>query len=119
MRRITGIGGVFFRAKDPKALGEWYRTHLGLDVQDWGPSTGALLPATSGAPIWSLTAADSAPFVINYRVEDLHRLLALLREEGCNVLETTEESAFGKFGWVVDPEGNKIELWEPPAEPTA
>lgn len=126
MKRVTGIGGVFFKAKDPAALGAWYKEHLGIDVQVWG---GAAFRWTdeSGTPVggitaWSLVKADSdsfspssAPFVINYRVADLVGLLQALRSEGCQVLEKTDDSEYGKFGWVIDPEGNKVELWEPPA----
>ena len=124
MKRVTGIGGVFFKAKDPKALGEWYRTHLGMNVQEWG---GAVFrwaddnPGGAGTTAWNLFKDDTsyfAPsassFMVNYRVEDLHALLAKLREEGCNVDEKVEESEYGKFGWVIDPEGNKLELWQPP-----
>jgi predicted enzyme related to lactoylglutathione lyase len=126
MKRVTGIGGIFFQAKDPAALGEWYRRHLGIDVQPWG---GAAFDWAddAGNPIggttaWSVGPADdvqfapsTAPFMINYRVHDLAALLQALRDEGCNVLDKTDDSEYGKFGWVVDPEGNKIELWEPPA----
>jgi predicted enzyme related to lactoylglutathione lyase len=115
---------VFFKAKDPKALGQWYRDHLGLDVQDWGGA--ALRWGTpenpSGTTAWSLFAADTshfspsaAAFMINYRVDNLAELLRALRAQGCNVVDRTDESEFGKFGWVIDPEGNKVELWEPPA----
>ncbi|MFO0904868.1 MAG: VOC family protein [Pirellulales bacterium] len=126
MRRVTGIGGVFFNAKDPQAMCAWYRKHLGIDVQEWGgtafPWTDADGKAMKGVTIWSISAADGshfAPsmssFMVNYRVEDLVSLLQVLREEGCNVLDKTEDSEFGKFGWVMDPEGNKVELWQPPA----
>ena len=125
MKRVTGIGGIFFRAKDPKTLGEWYRTHLGIDVQDWG---GAAFrwnsddnPSGSGTTIWSPFAADTthfgtsgSSFMINYRVADLDALLGALRSEGCAVDEKSEQSEYGKFGWVVDPEGNRIELWQAP-----
>ena len=125
MRRVIGIGGVFFQAKDPVALRAWYRQHLGIDVQDWG---GAAFSWTddAGNPIkgttaWSIGAADGKPFapstssfMVNYRVEDLASLLQALREEGCNVLDAMDDSEYGKFGWVMDPEGNKVELWQPP-----
>ena len=125
MKRVTGIGGIFFKAKDPKALGDWYRKHLGIDVADWGGAAfvwrGEHNPEGVGTTIWSPFAADTqyfspsdAPFMINYRVEDLHALLAVLRAEGVQVDDKTEESEFGKFGWVIDPEGNKLELWQPP-----
>ncbi|AXK71219.1 VOC family protein [Lysobacter sp. TY2-98] len=123
MAGVTGIGGVFFKARDPKALGAWYRDNLGIDVQSWGGA--ALRWGTpenpSGTTAWSLFSADTthfapsdAPFMINYRVDDLDALLAALRANGCNVLDRTDDSEYGKFGWVIDPEGNKVELWEPP-----
>jgi predicted enzyme related to lactoylglutathione lyase len=125
MRRVTGIGGVFFKAKDPKALGEWYLRHLGLPVEAWGGAAFRWAddnPNGAGTTIWSpfkddtdYFAPSAAPFMVNFRVADLHALLAALREEGCDVQDKVEESEFGKFGWVVDPEGNKLELWEPPA----
>lgn len=124
MQRVTGIGGIFFKADDPKALAAWYRDHLGLDVNDWG---GALFHwggegSPPGTTVWSPFARDTkymepgtATFMVNFRVADLDKLLAALRSEGCAVEDRTESSEQGKFGWVVDPEGNKIELWEPPA----
>jgi predicted enzyme related to lactoylglutathione lyase len=125
MNRVTGIGGIFFKAKDPKALGEWYRKHLGMNVEDWGGLAFRWSedPAGSkGTTIWSPFSQDTtyfepsaAPFMINFRVADLHALLALLRAEGCHVLEKVQESEYGKFGYVIDPEGNKLELWEPPS----
>lgn len=125
MRRVTGIGGIFFQAKDPKALGAWYRQHLGIDVQAWGGAAFSWADAegrpTGGTTIWSVGAADSqpfapgtAPFMVNYRVDDLAALLQALRDEGCQVLDKTDDSEYGKFGWVIDPEGNKVELWQPP-----
>jgi predicted enzyme related to lactoylglutathione lyase len=126
MKRVTGIGGIFFKAKDPATLGAWYKKHLGIDVQDWGGAAftwqDAAGNAYKGTTIWSIGAADNdyyapstALFMINYRVEDLNALLAALRAEGCNVLEKMDDSEYGKFGWVIDPEGNKVELWQPPA----
>jgi predicted enzyme related to lactoylglutathione lyase len=122
--RVTGIGGIFLKAKDPAMLRAWYKKHLGIDVQAWGGTAFHWVDG-SGRPLAGTTAwaigdgKDFAPstssFMVNYRVSDLHELLATLRAEGCNVLDKTEESDFGKFGWVVDPEGNKIELWQPPA----
>ncbi|MGL4575968.1 MAG: VOC family protein [Burkholderiaceae bacterium] len=125
MKRVTGIGGIFFHARDPALLHAWYRKHLGIDVQEWGGTaftwTDAQGKPTGGTTIWSVGDAASnaftpstAPFMINYRVEDLHALVALLRAEGCNVLDKIDESEYGKFAWVIDPEGNKVELWEPP-----
>ncbi len=130
MKRVTGIGGIFFAAQDPKALGEWYKTHLGIDVQNWGGTTMAMFDwtdadgnPTKGTTVWSLhpasgnhMAPSKSTFMVNYRVDDLDALLQALRDEGCDVLEKTDDSEYGKFGWVMDPEGNKIELWQPPAE---
>ena len=124
MKRVTGIGGVFFHARDAVALRAWYQEHLGIDVQDWGGAVFAWADVegqrTPGSTVWSIGAADSdhfapssAPFMVNYRVADLHALVAALREEGCEVLDKTEESEYGKFAWVMDPEGNKVELREP------
>lgn len=125
MNRVTGIGGIFFAAKDPVALRAWYKKHLGIDVQEWGGAAFVWADSagnpTKGTTIWSIGAADGeyfAPsysaFMVNYRVEDLATLLQALRVEGCNVLDKTDDSEFGKFGWVMDPEGNKVELWQPP-----
>jgi predicted enzyme related to lactoylglutathione lyase len=125
VKRVTGIGGVFFKSKDAPALREWYKRHLGIDVQDWG---GAALPwtdadgtPTGGMTIWSVSPESSkqfdpgsAPFMINYRVDDPHSLVAALREEGCNLFGEVSDSEYGKFAWVIDPEGNKVELWQPP-----
>ena len=125
MKRVTGIGGVFFQAKDPVSLRAWYRKHLGIDVQDWGGTAfswtdDAGNPA-NGTTVWSIGEASgdqfapsTSTFMINYRVENLAALLQVLRDEGCVVLEKMDDSEFGKFGWVMDPEGNKVELWQPP-----
>lgn len=126
MKRVTGIGGIFFKAKDAPALQAWYKRHLGIDVQEWG---GAAFnwadekgTPVGGTTAWSIGPQDDdrfapskAPFMVNYRVDDLHALVAALKAEGCNVLEKVDDSEYGKFGWVFDPEGNKIELWQPPA----
>ena len=122
--RVTGIGGIFFKAKDPAGMAEWYRDHLGIPVEDsvalfaW---RGGKDGKAHGHTVWSIFPADtkyfgedSAPFMINYRVKDLDRLLAALRAEGVDVDRDIEESKYGRFGWVRDPEGNRIELWEPP-----
>ena len=123
MKRVTGIGGIFFKSSDPKALSSWYRDHFGLDVTDWG---GVVFPwggadSAPGMTLWSPFAQDTtymapgtASFMVNFRVADLDALLAALRLEGCNVVDKTDSSEQGKFGWVIDPEGNKVELWEPP-----
>ena len=125
MKRVTGIGGIFFQANDPVALAAWYRRHLGIDVQEWNGAAFRWADEqgqpVNGTTIWSVGQAggdyfapSKAPFMINYRVADLAALLKALRDEGCNVLDKTDDSEYGKFGWVIDPEGNKVELWQPP-----
>jgi catechol 2,3-dioxygenase-like lactoylglutathione lyase family enzyme len=126
MKRVTGIGGIFIKSADPQRLRDWYRKHLGVEVEEWGgcafrwksPDN----PEGTGTTVWSVFEAASnyfapgnAPFMVNYRVADVNALVAALRAEGCQVMDKVDESEFGKFGWVVDPDGNKIELWEPPA----
>ncbi len=126
MKRVTGIGGIFFKAMDPAAQQAWYKQHLGMDVQAWGGAAFSWADAdgkpTGGTTIWSVApesteqfAPSAAPFMINYRVDDLHALVAALKEEGCDVLDKIDDSEYGKFAWVIDPEGNKVELWQPPA----
>jgi predicted enzyme related to lactoylglutathione lyase len=126
MRRVTGIGGIFLKAKDAPALRAWYKRHLGIDVQVWGGAafdwTDADGKPTGGTTAWSVVPQDSdqfapgnASFMVNYRVEDLLALVAALKKEGCNVLDKIDDSEYGKFAWVIDLEGNKVELWEPPA----
>ncbi len=125
MKRVTGIGGIFFRAKDPKALYEWYRNHLGIESS---PGVGAMFSDADhlenpGFTIWSIFPESTdyfhSPdrrFMINFRVDDLEALLKALREEGVQVDEKMEAHEYGKFGWVTDPEGNRVELWEPPKD---
>jgi predicted enzyme related to lactoylglutathione lyase len=126
MRRVTGIGGIFFKSDDPPALRAWYKRHLGIDVQEWGGTaftwTNGDGTPVGGTTILSIGPADgdqfapgTAAFMVNYRVDDLLALVAVLREEGCNVLDKVDDSEYGKFAWVIDPEGNKVELWQPPA----
>ena len=126
MARVTGIGGIFFKARDPRQLANWYAQHLGLPVAEYGAAAFQWDdPAEAGREaysIWSLFPQDSeyfgtstAPFMVNFRVDDLDALLAQLRQAGVPVDERVEESEFGRFGWIMDPEGNRVELWEPPA----
>jgi len=126
MTRVTGIGGIFFKATDPVALRRWYQEHLGIDVQTWGGAAFRWADGDGhpilGTTAWNISdaattyfAPSASPFMVNYRVADLHALVRELRAEGCQVIGDVEESEYGKFGWVMDPEGNKIELWEPPA----
>jgi predicted enzyme related to lactoylglutathione lyase len=123
MARVTGIGGVFFKARDPKALAAWYAKHLGFALEDWG---GAILKwpedkaEDKGLTVWSLAESDSKWFapsesnlMINYRVDDLGALLAQLTEAGVKIVKGPDAEENGKFAWIMDPEGNKVELWEP------
>lgn len=125
MQRVTGIGGVFFNSPDPVALRAWYKAHLAIDIQEWGGTvftwTDAAGQPMAGTTVWTIGdaassafAPSSAPFMVNYRVADLHALVTVLRAEGCQVLDQLHESEYGKFAWVIDPDGNKLELWEPP-----
>src|SRR5205085_11100262 len=114
MKIVTGIGGIFLSAKHPVARRAGYKQHLGIDVQPCGGASFDWVDAagnpTKGTTAWLIDPADGkhfAPskstFMVNYRVEDLAALLAALRDEGCNVLEKTDDSEYGKFGWVMDP----------------
>ena len=122
MERVAGIGGVFLRARDPERLRDWYARHLGIPVEAWGGHPFAAEAAD--ATVWSIFPADTDYWpqaqqaMVNYRVRDLDAMLAQLREAGAEVDERVEELEFGRFGWAVDPEGNRFELWQPkPAQP--
>jgi predicted enzyme related to lactoylglutathione lyase len=117
---VTGVGGVFFKAKDPKALAAWYRDVLGLPVEAWG---GAALrydaPKHPPALAWNAFpdstryfAPSTSPFMINYAVDDMDALLARLSARGVTVLKRDDSDPNGRFAWILDPEGNKIELWQ-------
>jgi predicted enzyme related to lactoylglutathione lyase len=117
--KVTGIGGVFFRARSPEALGAWYAEHLGVELEDFGGTT--FTAADGDQTVWSPFAHDTAYFgdpgrqyMVNYRVRDLDAMLAQLRAAGAEVDERVEEHEYGRFGWATDPEGNRFELWEPP-----
>ncbi len=125
MKRVTGIGGIFFRTRDTGASRAWYAKHLGIEPAD---DYGAVFqwragdaPDATGHTIRAPFPEDSKyfgspeqAFMINYRVQDLRALLATLREEGVQVDDTVEEGEYGLFGWIHDPDGNRIELWQPP-----
>jgi catechol 2,3-dioxygenase-like lactoylglutathione lyase family enzyme len=125
MKRVTGIGGIFIKSADPARLRKWYQRHLGIPLESWGGAAfswaGPHNPDGHGTTVWNLFDAGSnyfepgrAPFMVNYRVEKLRPLLQALRAEGCQVEDKVDESEVGVFGWVIDPDGNKVELWEPP-----
>ena len=126
MAKVTGIGGVFFRARqDSKALVEWYATHLGFDIADFG---GAILrwaddkADDGGITVWHVADPDStwfdpgnAPLMINYRIDDMDGMLEQLSAAGVDIIQGPESHENGRFAWILDPEGNKVELWEPKA----
>ncbi|MBK6683030.1 MAG: PhzF family phenazine biosynthesis isomerase [Deltaproteobacteria bacterium] len=126
MTKVVGLGGIFFRSADPKALSAWYAKHLGMPVEVWGgapfPFREKDEPSRVGHTIWSPFSEDTSyfgpdpkRFMLNYRVDDLDAMLAALRAAGVAVDEKTDRSEYGYFGWATDPEGNRFELWEPPA----
>jgi len=117
MERVTGIGGVFLRARDPEALNAWYAEHLGVGGD---PVTGEPWRQEAGPTVWSAFASDTDYFgrpeqtwMVNFRVRDLDAMLAQLRAAGSRVDDTVGEYDYGRFGWAHDPEGNRFELWEP------
>jgi len=126
MKRVTGIGGVFLKSKDPKAMYAWYEKHLGIQSEygtvmfNWRDAED---PAKEGMTVWALFPESSkkfdpstSPFMMNFRVENLEQLLADLRAAGVQVDDKMESHEYGKFGWIMDPEGNRIELWEPASD---
>ena len=122
MAKVTGLGGIFFKSRDPAALAAWYAEHLGLQVDDWGGVRFDEDEDRPGYTLWSAFAADTnyfapsaQPYMVNFRVDDLDALLIQFRTAGVEVDERIEESEFGRFGWIMDPEGSRIELWQPPA----
>jgi predicted enzyme related to lactoylglutathione lyase len=123
MKRVTGIGGIFFKTSDKNKTMEWYQKHLGIECEEWGASF-HWSPVGDGqkkcTTAWSPFKADSnyfspseKPFMFNYRVENLVALLEELKKEGVTIVGDIQEFPYGKFGWVMDCDGNKIELWEP------
>ena len=125
--RITGIGGIFFKSKGPKTLMAWYRDVLGIKVEAWG---GAMLSydAPKHPPVLTLNAfkdtsdymePSKREFMLNFAVDDLAAFLARLETKGVPILKRGDSDASGKFAWIIDPDGTKIELWEPAPEPAA
>ncbi len=123
MKRVTGIGGVFFKTEDPQKTKAWYETHLGIEMDEWGSQfkwrdldDKEKIGRTVWGPFEKNTdyfSPSEKDYMLNYRVENLVELLAQLKKEGVEVVGTIEEYEYGKFGWILDPEGRKIELWEP------
>lgn len=127
MKRVTGLGGVFFKSENPAKINEWYGKHLGINAGEYGfmfEWRQKESPEKPGTTSWSAFKQETKyfdpsekPFMFNYRVENLVELLKLLKEEGVQIVGEMEEFEYGKFAWIMDPEGNKIELWEPVDQP--
>ncbi len=127
MARVTGVGGVFLRARDPKALAAWYAEHLGITLSDYGGANFLWkdeVPEGTGMTAWSTFPADTKYFgagteagpqavMVNYRVDDLDGLLDRLRAAGVWIDPKREDYEYGRFAWACDPEGNRFELWQP------
>ena len=123
MARVTGVGGIFFRARDPKALAAWYAQHLGIQISEWGGAQflwSDEVPPTTGGTAWSLFPADTKYFgtgpqsaMVNYRVDDLDALLIQLEAAGVSIDPKRDNQSYGRFAWITDPEGNRLELWQP------
>ena len=123
--KVLGVGGVFFRSKNPSKLAAWYRDALGLETEAWGTTHGTSfspeeMPANAFT-VWSTFASDTEyfgdpqqSFMINLVVDDLDLALDNVRKAGGEVIAEKEEHDFGRFGWIIDPDGNRVELWEPP-----
>ncbi len=123
MKKVTGIGGIFFKCKDPQKMKEWYKTHLGLNTNDYGATfewREASDSSKSASTTWSPFAQttkyfepSTKDFMINYRVENLEKLIEELKKEGVTIVDKMETYDYGKFVHIMDMEGNKVELWEP------
>ncbi|HMU46928.1 MAG TPA: VOC family protein [Chitinophagaceae bacterium] len=123
MKKVTGIGGIFFKCKDPKAINEWYQKHLGFETTPYGTNfewRQAEDSTKKGLTVWNPFAEttkyfdpSTKEFMINYRVENLEALIEELKKEGVTIVDKMETYDYGKFVHILDPEGNKIELWEP------
>src|SRR5215208_5630368 len=122
MKRVTGVGGIFFKSSDPKAIQEWYQKYLGFKTTadnsvlfEWKTAAD---PQKPGYTVWSPFKESTSyfepsqkDFMFNFRVDNLKALLDELKKEGVQVVGEMEEYDYGKFGWIMDPDGNKIELW--------
>jgi predicted enzyme related to lactoylglutathione lyase len=119
MAKAIGVGGVFLKARDPKALGAWYATHLGIPTQDGG-SLAFDGPESAGMTVFAPFPQESRyfgdgpqSFMVNFRVDNLEELLGQLTEAGVRIDPKRESAPYGHFAWIWDPEGNRIELWQP------
>lgn len=123
MAKITGIGGVFFKTQNPKELADWYKTNLGLELEAWGGSILRWqkdLAEDKGLTVWTLAASDTkwfepstSSFMINYRIDNMDEMLLQLKAGNIDIIQGPEYHENGAFAWIMDPAGNKLELWEP------
>jgi predicted enzyme related to lactoylglutathione lyase len=124
MKRVTGLGGIFFKSEDPEKLYAWYEKHLGIKREPEGAAVFRWRHEDDkerpGRTVWALFPKDTkyfepsqASLMVNYRVDDLDTLLAVLREEGVEIDPKREDHGYGRFAWIMDPDGNRIELWQP------
>jgi predicted enzyme related to lactoylglutathione lyase len=133
MKRVTGIGGIFFKSENPEELYQWYEKHLGIQREPHGQSASfewrelkdaaGNEPGANAVTAWSIFprstkyfGASKADFMVNYRVDDLDSLLEELKQAGVQIDPHREDCDYGRFAWITDPDGNRIELWEPPKE---
>lgn len=128
MARVTGVGGVFLRSADPKRLSAWYAEHLGVAVSDWGGANfewSDEVPKGTGSTAWNVFPADTKYFgeampaqqvMVNYRVDDLDELLKAMEAAGVWIDPKRDDAVYGRFAWVQDSDGNRVELWQPLAE---
>lgn len=126
MKRVTGLGGIFFKTNDPNKTREWYKAHLGIESESWGAQFNSRdydNPEKTGYSVWSPFKSNTTyfepsekPFMINYKVENLTELIKALKNEGIEIIGEMVDGEFGKFAWIMDPDGNKLELWEPPKD---
>jgi predicted enzyme related to lactoylglutathione lyase len=119
--KAVGVGGVFLKARDPQALSQWYATHFGISDQGGG-SLGFDGPESAGMTVFAHFPLDTQYFgegtqqaMVNFRVDDLDELLKQLAEAGVRIDPKRDDSPYGGFAWIWDPEGNRVELWQPPA----
>jgi catechol 2,3-dioxygenase-like lactoylglutathione lyase family enzyme len=125
-KKVTGLGGIFFKVSNPERTRDWYKTHLGIESETWGaqfPWRSFDNPEEVGYSAWSPFKSESTyfepsdkSFMINYRVENLYSLIDELKLQGIEILGKIHEDEFGKFAWIMDPDGHKLELWEPPKD---
>jgi predicted enzyme related to lactoylglutathione lyase len=124
MKRVIGLGGIFLKCRDQVKTSEWYQKHLGINMESWGAqffSKDDPDPEQKGYTVFSLFKRSTEyfdpseqPFMVNFKVDNLDALIAQLKSEGIEFVGTPVDEEFGKFAWIMDPEGNKVELWEPP-----